>query len=714
MQSEFFFKQTLDKLGLRNMERRVASALLLAPLCIIVVALLPGGLSPAGKITLGVWLLAIIGWTLTPLNDTFVALAAAIILMLSDAFEAENFFASLGNSTIWLMIGAAIVGTAVNQSGLPARFTLAVTHHARTVSQLFYWLTAVLLLTALIIPSVAIRTTLMLPVYTLIATSFRDQRINRALALMLPINLILTSVASLFGDGAHLVINDTLGQLTGRPLSFFQWALMGLPFAAISAFGATRIILRRLLDESQRQLPIDKTSLVALPASRSLSWTQRYMLAVLILLLLLWLTESWHGLDSALIALLGAIAVTVPLVGVIKFEEAAANISWNVIAFVGATLFLSNALVESGAGGWLVNQLLVRTGVVELGSRLALMLGITVITLGSHLLITSRSTRGAVIAPGVVLLAYSTGLDPQTLAFITAAGIGYSITFFISARTLMAFQRLDGNDEGVLFTSLDLIRLSGVLAPFQALLIVLFGLFYWPIVGGGTAVSPAQAQERLQEAPITTGRPGLLQNRVVVPVEVLDQAGIRQVNGQFQISPPPQPTEAIPPTASPSPSPTSTPTLPLTATPRLTSTSPLSTTSELTTTPTLTPTPVLTATFVVTRTPVLTATPSLTTTLTVTATVELTTTLLTPTPVVTATSTLSTSPELAATPGLTITLTPAATPPTVEPATSTPAPAPSAPTGEAPATSEPEETTPPDEDERGIESEDEPAAGDPD
>lgn len=539
MQSGFLFKQTLDKLGLRNMERRVASALLLAPLSMIVVALLPDDLSPAGKITLGIWLLAVIGWTLTPLNDTFVALAAAVILMLSAAFEAENFFASLGNSTIWLMIGAAIVGTAVNQSGLPARFTLAVTRYAHTVSQLFYWLTAVLLLTALIIPSVAIRTTLMLPVYTLIATSFRDQRINRALALMLPINLILTSVASLFGDGAHLVINDTLGQLTGQPLSFFKWVLMGVPFAALSAFGATRIILHRLLAESQRQLPLDKTSLAALPASGSLSWTQRYMLVVLILLLLLWLTESWHGLDSALIALLGAIAVTVPLVGVVKFEEAAADISWNVIAFVGATLFLSNALVESGAGGWLVNQLLVRTGVIELGSRLALLMGITVITLGSHLLITSRSTRGAVIAPGVVLLAYSTGLDPQTLAFITAAGIGYSITLFISARTLMAFQRLDGNDEGVLFTPLDLIRLSGVLAPFQALLIVLFGLFYWPIVGGGAAVSPAQAQERLQEAPITTGRPGLLQDRAVVPVEVLDQAGIRRVNGQFQISPPP-------------------------------------------------------------------------------------------------------------------------------------------------------------------------------
>jgi hypothetical protein len=431
------------------------------------------------------------------------------------------------------------------------------------------------------------------------------------------------------------------------------------------------------------------------------------MLAVLITLLLLWLTEPWHGLDSALIALLGAIAVTVPFVGVVKFEEAAADISWNVIAFVGATLFLSNALVESGAGGWLANQLLVRTGVAELGSRLALLLGITVVSLGSHLLITSRSTRGAVIAPGVVLLAYSTGLDPQTLAFITAAGIGYSITLFISARTLKAFQRPNGNEDEVLFTSLDLIRLSGVLAPFQVLLIVLFGLFYWPAIGGGAAASPAQAQERLREAPITTGRPGLLQDRAVVPVEVLDQAGIRQVNGQFQISPPPQPAETIPPTASPSPPPPSTPALPLTVTPLLTATSPLTSTSELTTTSTLTPTPVLTATFTLTTTPVLTATPPLTTTPTVTATAELTMTVLTVTPVVTATPVLTGTPELAATPGMTITVTPAATPSTLEPLPTTPLPVPLSPTEEVRATTEPAATTPPQEDESETETEDE-------
>lgn len=679
---------------LQNSKAKGAGALLLVLLGLTLVAFLPDDLSPAGKITLGVWLLAIIGWTLTPLNDTFVALAAAIILMLSATFETENFFASLGNSAIWLMIGAAIVGTAVNQSGLPARFTLTLTRHAHTVSHLFYWLTAVLLLTALIIPSIAIRTTLMLPVSTLIATSFRDQKINRALALMLPTNLILTSVASLFGDGAHLVINDTLGQLTGQPLSFLQWALMGAPFAAISAFGTTRIILRRFLDESQRQLPLDTTSLASLPASASLSGTQRYMLAVIIALLLLWLTEPWHGLDSALIALLGAMAVTIPLVGVVKFDEAAADISWNVIVFVGATLFLSNALVESGAGAWLVHQLLVQTGIVELGSRLALLVSITILTLSSHLLITSRSTRGAVIAPGVVLLAYSTGLDPQTLTFITAAGIGYSITLFISARTLLAFQRLNGQTEDVMFTSRDLIRLSGILAPFQAILIVLFGLFYWPVVGQGQAANAAQAQERLQEAPITTGRPGLLQDIAIVPVEVLDQAGIKQVNGQFQVNPVPPPVVPDTPTVSPTPSPPSTPPPTFTATPALTPTPLLTPTLVLTSTPTLTATLTVTGNLTLTPTSTLTSTPALTSTPSLTATFELPATLLATTPVLTITPELTGTPGPTVTPVLTPPLTPAATLSTLEPATATPSPVSPSPTLEAPATSEPDAPAP--------------------
>jgi di/tricarboxylate transporter len=250
---------------------RTVAALVLALACVAGLALMPGELSPAGRIALGTFALTVIGWTLTKLNDTFVALFAALGLTLTATVQTENFFASLGNSVVWLMIGAFIVAKGLNQSGLSARFTTLAARRAGTVSQLFYLLTGVLLVTALIIPSTSARAALMLPVYQSMTVAFRDARLNRALALMLPANILMTGVASLVGAGAHLVINDAVGTLTGQPFTFVEWLLMGVPFAAVSAFGTTWLILHLFLDRERRRLPLTAETWCSLPQAGPLS-----------------------------------------------------------------------------------------------------------------------------------------------------------------------------------------------------------------------------------------------------------------------------------------------------------------------------------------------------------------------------------------------------------------------------------------------------------
>lgn len=529
-------RKALRRLSLQPLDRKTIVAIVLAVAGVAGIAALPDALGTAGKIALGTFALTVIGWTLTKLNDTFVALFAAAGLVLSATISTENFFASLGNSVVWLMIGAFIVAAALNKSGASARLTALAAGRARTVEQLFYLLTAVLLFTALLIPSTSARAALMVPVYAAMAAAFNDPRINRALAIMLPVNILQTAVASLVGAGAHLVINDVLGQLTGRPLSFIAWVAMGLPFAALSAFGTTWVILRLFLAPQQRQLSLAGGTLSGLPQPGPLGKQERYIVGVTASLVLLWATESLHGIDNALVAILGALAVTVPNLGVLKFKDAAKGVEWEMIMFVAATLSLSEALVASGAGKWLVDALLINSGVADLGSSLAVLAGVTVITLTSHLYITSRSARGAVIAPLTVLLAFSSGLDPLTLAFVTAAGIGYCITLVVSAKPLTMFQQI-GGDGTQTFAASDLFRLSGWLAPVHLALILLFGSLYWPLFGRGAATDAIVAQSRLQEAPISTGRPGLLGGSLFLAEQELNELGIVTTGGTPRLAP---------------------------------------------------------------------------------------------------------------------------------------------------------------------------------
>jgi anion transporter len=527
--------------------RRELVAVLLAIAVVTAAYWAPGDLSMYGRMALTAFGLSVIGWTLTKLNDTFVALLAASGLVLTGTIAADEFFASIGNSVVWLMIGAFIVARALNQSGLSARFTYAMTSRARTVSQLFYLLTVVLLVTALVIPSTSGRAALLVPVYQAIASTLQNPRINRALALALPVNILLTAIGSLVGAGAHLVINDTLAQMTGSRFSFGEWVLMGMPFAIVSAFASTWVILHLFLNRQERRLRLDTYLRSQMPQPGAWTRQERTVALVTLALVGLWASEAWHGIDNALVAVLGALAVTIPNFGALKFKEAAKGVEWELILFVAASLALSEALVRSGAGRWLVDLLMVRSGLSALESQVAILVGVVVITLTSHMYITSRSARGAVIAPLVILLALSMGLDPRVLAWVTAAGIGYCITLVVSAKPLAMFQQMDGDQP--VYSAGDLVRLSGVLAPLHVGLILLFALFYWPQM-----VKPLQAaggkapQAMLAASPVMQQSPGLLRNRSLVPNPLLTEAGIVRI-----------PT--VTPAATSTPTPVATPTL---------------------------------------------------------------------------------------------------------------------------------------------------------
>ncbi|MCG8347900.1 MAG: anion permease [Chloroflexales bacterium] len=499
------------------------TALVLGALVILAMTFLPLDLSVTGRITLGVWLLALIAWTLTSLSDTFVALIAAIVLVATTTVTSENFFASLGHSVIWLMAGAYILAGGLKASGLAMRVFALAARPAHTVAQLFYLLTAALLVSTLFIPSISVRSALMAPIYVVFASMFQDRAISRALAIMLPINLVLTAVGSVIGDGAHLVINDALGQLLGEPLSFLDWMLMGMPFAAISSFASTWVILHMFLTPERRRRPL----IAILPEETArrgrLTFNESYMLGVVLVLLALWLTEPLHGINSALVAFLGAIAVVFPRPGILTVKGAASEVSWDSILFAAAALTLASGLVESGAGRWIVDLFLPHEQTFSTWTQFLIIVSIGAVTLGSHLFIISRSARAALIVPATVLLAYSLNLAPQTVAFITAAGVGYAITLVVSARPLNTFRNLVDSTGQQSFDPPDLLRLSAVLAPLHLVLIIVFATFYWPLFSDPPPAMLSDAQQRIEAAPISTGQLGLLDGSLFFSSAQLDE-----------------------------------------------------------------------------------------------------------------------------------------------------------------------------------------------
>lgn len=428
--------------------------------------------------------LALLGWCFTTINDTYIALVAAIIPSVIGTGTPNEFFEALGDSMIWLLFAAFIIAAAVSASGLSRRFTMAVVSRARSVSQLFYALTAAIIATAFVIPSTSGRAALMLPIFIALSVTINDARITKALALLFPTVILLSAVASLIGAGAHLVTADLLLHMTGQRVGFWEWMIWGLPFAVVSCFVSTWLILHLFLTKEEYRQPVQFNGMQIEHStddsdSKAFSQQERYILILIISLVALWATEPLHGVNNTIVAIVGALLATAPKFGMISFKEGLKKVEWNLLLFLAATMEISESLIKSGGAKWLVDNLFeMFQGETVASGWLVVSIVITV-SLLSHLLINSRTARSSVLVPLVILLGLSLGFQPVGLAFISTAAAGFCLTLMVSAKPVAMF----GQIESPTYSAQDLLRLSAVLLPVHFVLLIVFAFFIWPYLG---------------------------------------------------------------------------------------------------------------------------------------------------------------------------------------------------------------------------------------
>lgn len=441
----------------------------------LVAVLLPGSLPTAARLSLFTFALAVILWSTTSLNAAYVALTAVILLILTGGTSQEKLYEALASDVIWLMIGAFILGGAVQQTGLAARLTQLVVTRARTVSSLLWLLTTILIPLSFIIPSTSGRAAVVIPVFRSIANAANDSRIVRAIALLMPTIILVSTIGSLIGAGSHLIANDLLSQIADVHITFAQWVLYGMPFAIAASYASCWVIIHLFLDKNrlQRQLKLPTSG------NKPLSQSEWQTLITVAVMVALWLTESWHGLEIATVTVVGALVLTAPGIGVLSWKNGLKAISWNLIIFVGAALVLGKALIDSGAAQWIIDRLFAISGIVTTESHLLILLVLTLISLTSHIYMTSHTARAVALVPAMLYLASSLKLNPTAVLFISTVGMDYCLTFPVSSKALLMFQEL----EGETYKGADLLRLSAVMLLVHLALILIFYYGYWRWIG---------------------------------------------------------------------------------------------------------------------------------------------------------------------------------------------------------------------------------------
>ncbi|MFJ9671904.1 SLC13 family permease [Streptomyces sp. NPDC101221] len=461
---------------------RLAAALCVA-LSLCALLAVPANFPALGgdaRLTLAVFALATCAWVGTPVDDTYIALGAGLALTATGVISSDTLFGTLGDATVWLLICAFVLAAAVARTGLAGRAAAFLVGGARTVRQLTHLTTAALVVTAFAVPATSGRAALALPVFLALAKALADRRrLVVMLALLFPTVILLSAVATLIGAGAHLITVSVLWEATGDRIGFTQWLLLGLPLAVASSHLAAETVLLTTTRRADRQGPVRITAEEIQRHSAGPvtgPWTQAEKRCALLLatVVALWCSEPLHQVSPAVVALIGAGVASSPALGTVGLKDALKTVPWSLLLFMAATMAMGVALADSGAAKWLVSGLPAHVGP-------GVFLGVVVaVSTAAHLVLQSRSARSSVLVPLVVAAAVGAGVNPVAAALASTAAAGFCHTLPASAKPVTLFADVPGVPT---YTPRDLLRLSAVLAPLTAALVLFFAAAVWPLLG---------------------------------------------------------------------------------------------------------------------------------------------------------------------------------------------------------------------------------------
>jgi anion transporter len=470
-------KQTRSRTWIQELSIR-SLVIISIHILFMIAVLLIDALDYRAKISLFAFLSAMTLWIATKIPAGFVAIALIAFIILMNAAEPDLLYHSLSEKVVWLMIGAFIIGEAVKVSGLAERLTHSILSKSNKKNNLLFGLSSVLFTSAFFIPSTSGRAALSMPIIEQMSQRFSTKE-RSVLAILAPVIILMSTSATLIGAGSHLIGIGLLESTVDQTISYIQWFIWGVPFAIVITLLSVLVIKWTLwpkdgLKEIENVQPEEK-----IRYKKQFNGKEKKTIILISFLIAGWMTESLHGYDIAFITMIGAILIMMPNYGIISWKQGISSVSWNLIIFVAAATALGKVLVDTGIVKWIEKEMLNVLHLFIGAPEWLIVLIILLVTVTSHLYITSHTTRAIVFIPGLLLFSETIGINPSTVVFLSLIGMNYCVTVPVSSKALLLFY-----EEGeISFNASHLLKISAILMPLYILAIMLFYFTYWQWTG---------------------------------------------------------------------------------------------------------------------------------------------------------------------------------------------------------------------------------------
>jgi len=422
-------------------------------------------------------LFMILAWAFDTLSPGLVGLIGCYLYWALGVVKVDVAFGGFADDTPWFLLAAILFGAIATKSGLARRIAFGVMLRAGTsYSRLLLGLIVADALITFCVPSGVPRVIVMAAVALGLNEAFgleKGSNISRGML------LILTYTASVFDKTviaglATITARGAMERFGHIEVLYSRWLLAYLPVDLVLIAAAWRLTL--LFFPPEKPALPGGAAYLKKEIAKLGAWkpAEKKALGFVLVAVFLWLTDSWHHISAAKIALGIVFLALLPRIGVLGLEELK-SANYLLVFFAASVVSMGKVLTATNSlnvftkvlFGWL-------TPVIPhsvLAPFVLYWIGFLY-----HLFLASGISMLGTSMPGLMAYAAAHHLNALALGMVWT---------FSSGGTIFAYQNavlIVGYSYGC-FGAKDLLRLGACLSILNSLLLLVVVPFYWPLIG---------------------------------------------------------------------------------------------------------------------------------------------------------------------------------------------------------------------------------------
>ncbi len=397
------------------------------------------GLTPEGFKAIFTLLAAVVLWITEAIPVLMTCLLLLPAFTYSGVMTPKDFFAASSSTAVFFTLAGFGIGAALLNTNFATVIMNTLLKIAKGDSKKI--IRGVLILTAVVSLIVANYAAIIavLGLSAAVVKSLGDpapgeSKLAKGIMMAVPWGSMCGGVALPCSNGINVVLMNLLEKQTGLEVSFFQWAVVGIPCAIILTL-FTAWWLPKYCDPevlTEEQLKNLDTTFGKKVTFNGKDWK---FLIIVIAMVVLWVCSNWiKAFDTTRIAILGVGLMMLPGIDIMTGKDYMKSIAPMGVIMLLCIMPIATAVSATGAGEWIANTIF---GGAGSWSGFTLMLMMAVGAMVIHLLVPSGNSNAALC--GVLLFGIATALGIKGAAICLILGMMCGNNFIAAYEGIYGF-----------------------------------------------------------------------------------------------------------------------------------------------------------------------------------------------------------------------------------------------------------------------------------